>query len=160
MLSQYPPADRARLKAAYTIVWLLCAAAGVAIVIDPGWTAIAAAPWVIVGGGALLAMSSLSAASLVLASKYRHEQPLAWVAFVGAAPYTITSWWILAVGPFPPAIPGLMTAILSTILLSYPLVRSIIGLAYSNRLRVENRILSTLSTREVEVQIRTIDQGE
>lgn len=160
MYSQYPPADRTRLKVAYTIVWLLCAAAGVAIVIDPGWTAIAVAPWVIVVGGALLAASSLGAAVLVIASKYRHEQPLAWAAFVGAAPYTITSWWILSVGPFPPAVPGLMTAILSTILLSYPLIRSIIGLAYSNRLRVENRLLSTLSTRDVEVQIRTTDQGE
>lgn len=160
MYSQSPPADRARLKVAYTIVWLLCAAAGVEIAINPGWTAIAVAPWVIVGGGALLAVSSLGAAALVIASKCRYEQPLAWAAFVGATPYTITSWWILSVGPFPPTVPGLMTAILSTIMLSYPLIRSIVGKAYSNRLRAENQLLQTLSTGDVEVQPRADDKGE
>ena len=160
MYSQYAPADRARVNAANCIAWLICAAAGVAIVIDPGWVATVTAPWAIIGGGALLAIASLGAIITIVLSKYRAERPLSWLAFVGATPYVVTAWWILIVEPFPPAIPSLKVAILSTLLLSHPLIRSLVGLAYSNRLRAENRLLQTLSTGDVEVQPRADDKGE
>ena len=160
MYSHYPPPDRARVKTATCIAWLICAAAGVAIVIDPGWAATVTAPWAIIGGGALLTIASLGAIITIVLSKYRAERPLSWLAFVGATPYVVTAWWILIVEPFPPAIPSLKVAILSTLLLSHPLIRSLFGLAYSNRLRAENRLLQTLSTGDVEVQPRADDKGE
>ena len=84
----------------------------------------------------------------------------AWLAFVGATPHVVTAWWILIVEPFPPPIPSLKVAILSTLLLSNPLIRSLVGLAYSNRLRAENQLLQALSTGDVEVQPRADDKGE